>query len=112
MSDYNNRRDRDEIFSKVLRAGNRTYFFDVKETKGNDYYITLTESKKQYADDGSFTYQKHKLFLYREDFENFLQSLQEACDKVQELCKDLPEKVRKPREDSHSSDVKFEDLGS
>ena len=64
--------DQNEIYSKVVRAGKRTYFFDIKATKGNDLYLTLTESKKTYNDEGEGSYQKHKIFLYKEDFEKFL----------------------------------------
>ena len=63
--------DNEEIFSKVLRAGRRTYFFDVRATRANDYYLTITESKKFTHDDGSFHYKKHKIYLYKEDFEMF-----------------------------------------
>ena len=72
--------DREEIFSKSVRAGKRTYFFDVKSTRGNDYYLTVTESKKRFGDDGKFSYEKHKLFLYKEDFEKFVEGLNEAID--------------------------------
>ena len=70
-------RERDEVFSKAVKAGKRTYFFDVKETKSGDRYITITESKRKFSnDDGSFTYEKHKIFLYREDHEKFVKALQ------------------------------------
>ncbi|HET6244374.1 MAG: PUR family DNA/RNA-binding protein [Bacteroidetes bacterium] len=77
--------ERTEIFSKAVRAGKRTYFFDVKATKGNDYYLTVTESKKRFSDDGKFHYEKHKLFLYKEDFEKFSEGLNEAIDKIKTL---------------------------
>ena len=67
----NNDKEREEIFSKVLRAGRRTYFFDVRETKASDYYLTITESKKFTNDDGTFHYKKHKIYLYKEDFKDF-----------------------------------------
>src|SRR3954468_12407267 len=70
--------EREEIFSKAVRAGKRTYFFDVKATKGNDYYLTITESKKRFGEDGKFFYEKHKLFLYKEDFEKFTEGLDET----------------------------------
>lgn len=78
---------REELFSKAVRAGKRTYFFDVKTTRGNDLYLTITESKKRYDRDGSgkFHYEKHKLFLYKEDFEKFADGLSESIDKVAEL---------------------------
>lgn len=71
---------REDIFSKPVRAGKRTYFFDVKATRGNDYYLTITESKRRIDDNGKFSYDKHKLFLYKEDFEKFADGLQEAFD--------------------------------
>ncbi len=65
---------RDEIFSERVRAGKRTYFFDIKSTRSNDYYLTITESKRRYKDDGYF-YEKHKIFLYKEDFHKFIEAL-------------------------------------
>lgn len=70
-----------EIYSKRVRAGKRTYFFDVKSTRSNDYYLTITESKKRYKDDG-FTYEKHKIFLYKEDFKKFIDALEETINHV------------------------------
>ena len=72
--------EKEEIFSKVLRAGRRTYFFDVRATKATDYYLTITESKKFTNDDGSFHYKKHKIYLYKEDFAGFQEILQEMTD--------------------------------
>lgn len=77
------RNDRDDIFSKAVRAGKRTYFFDVKATRKNDYYLTITESKKRFEDDGRFHFEKHKLFLYKEDFEKFADGLKEVIDFIQ-----------------------------
>ena len=78
---YNkNEMDQEEIFSKVLRAGRRTYFFDVRETKASDYYLTITESKKFTNDDGTFHYKKHKIYLYKEDFIDFTKILAEMVD--------------------------------
>ncbi|WP_278590515.1 PUR family DNA/RNA-binding protein [Capnocytophaga ochracea] len=74
--------DNEEIFSKVLRAGRRTYFFDVRATRTNDYYLTITESKKFTHDDGSFHYKKHKIYLYKEDFEMFKDILNEMTNYV------------------------------
>ena len=74
--------DTEEIFSKVLRAGRRTYFFDVRATRANDYYLTITESKKFTHDDGSFHYKKHKSYLYKEDFELFKDILNEMTTYV------------------------------
>jgi len=78
--------DQNEIYSKVVRAGKRTYFFDIKATKGNDLYITLTESKKTFAEEGGDgNYQKHKIFLYKEDFEKFKEGLDDVLNKIEEL---------------------------
>jgi len=69
-----------DILSKVIRAGKRTYFFDVKSTRNKELYLIITESKKRLENDGSFTYEKHKIFLYQEDFEHFTDTLQEIQD--------------------------------
>ncbi len=74
--------EKDEIFSKVLRAGRRTYFFDVRATKADDYYITITESKKFTEEDGSFHFKKHKIYLYKEDFTAFSEILEEMTTYV------------------------------
>jgi hypothetical protein len=74
----NEPRERDEIFSKSVRAGKRTYFFDVKSTRNEDYYLTITESKKRVSPDGKVYYEKHKIFLYKEDFEKFAEGLSEV----------------------------------
>ena len=81
MEDNERRDGQEEIFSKKIRAGKRTYFFDVKSTKGNDYFITITESKKR-MEDG--TYIKHKIFLYKEDFNKFLSTLNDTINQVKE----------------------------
>lgn len=73
-----------EVFSKAVRAGKRTYFFDVKSTKGNDLYLTVTESKKVF-NNGRETFQKHKIFLYKEDFEKFKEGFEEALARIDEL---------------------------
>ena len=74
--------DKEEIFSKVLRAGRRTYFFDVRATKADDYYITITESKKFTEEDGSYHFKKHKIYLYKEDFSAFSEILDEMTSYV------------------------------
>ncbi len=79
MSD-NEYYEMDEIHSKVLRAGRRTYFFDVRSTKADDYYLTITESKKHTNDNGNSYYKKHKIYLYKEDFENFREILEEITN--------------------------------
>ena len=76
--------DREEIYSKAVRAGKRTYFFDVKATRNNDYYLTITESKKRFDNDGNQNFEKHKIFLYKEDFEKFMNGLQQAIGFIQE----------------------------
>ncbi|MEW7291220.1 PUR family DNA/RNA-binding protein [Aquimarina sp. 2304DJ70-9] len=83
MSD-NEMMEKEEIFSKVLRAGRRTYFFDVRATKAGDYYLTITESKKFTNDDGSFHYKKHKIYLYKEDFVGFTEILNEMTNYIVE----------------------------
>lgn len=87
MSDYgnDNNKDREELYSVRVRAGKRTYFFDVKETRGKDLYMTITESKRNFDNSGNVSYSKHKLFLYREDFEKFEDGFIDATDKIKEL---------------------------
>jgi len=80
----NDARGREDIHSKAVRAGKRTYFFDVKATRRNDYYLTITESKKRFNSDGKFFYEKHKLFLYKEDFDKFADSLTEIIEYIRE----------------------------
>ena len=82
MAERTERVEQEEIFSQVLRAGRRTYFFDVRATKADDYYLTVTESKKFTHDDGSFHYQKHKIYLYKEDFSEFNEMLKAATDYI------------------------------
>ena len=80
-------RNAEDVYSKPVRAGKRTYFFDVKTTKGNnDYYLTITESKRRQERDGSFTYDKHKIFLYKEDFEKFAEGLDEVIAYIRDTC--------------------------
>jgi len=106
---------REEIFSKSVRAGKRTYFFDVKATRRNDYYLTITESKKRFDKDGKFHYEKHKLFLYKEDFDKFAEGLNEVVDYIQ---KNQPEIIEpdyngngKEEETLNEfSNIEFEDL--
>ncbi len=69
---------REEVYTKIIRAGNRTYFLDVKSTRKNDLYLTITESKKRFNKDGKFFYEKHKLFLYQEDFDKFSEGLEDV----------------------------------
>ncbi len=109
----------DEVFSKAVRAGKRTYFFDVKATKGSDFYLTITESKKRFSQDGGkFFYEKHKIFLYKEDFEKFAEGLQETVAKIEELFAAQGGAPQARDNSNHASgnstgytDVNFEDLG-
>ncbi|MBE9483726.1 MAG: PUR family DNA/RNA-binding protein [Bacteroidales bacterium] len=106
---------REEIYSRVIRAGKRTYFFDVKATRAGEQYLTITESKRRFNNDsGKFYYEKHKLFLYKEDFEKFSRGLSEAIEFI-ETGKKAPEPEPEPdtqvsKPESIAS-VKFEDLG-
>jgi hypothetical protein len=94
--------EQEEIFSKVMRAGRRTYFFDVRSTKAGDYYLTITESKKFTNDDGSFHYKKHKIYLYKEDFSEFKDNLEEMIDYV------INEKGEEVISERHQKDYKKE----
>lgn len=95
--------DKEEIYSKVLRAGRRTYFFDVRATKAGDYYLTITESKKFTNDDGSYHYKKHKIYLYKEDFTEFREILGEMTDYI------IDEKGEEVISERHQKDFKRED---
>jgi len=94
--------EKEEIFSKVLRAGRRTYFFDVRATKAEDYYLTITESKKFTNDDGSFHYKKHKIYIYKEDFAEFKEILAEMTDYI------INEKGDEVISERHQKDFKKE----
>jgi len=116
--------DQEEIHSKVLRAGRRTYFFDVRSTKAGDYYLTITESKKFTQEDGSFHYKKHKIYLYKEDFQSFKDNVSEMMDfiineKGSEVISERHQKDFKKEEinelteevkDSNFTDVSFDDI--
>ncbi len=82
---------REEIFSKAVRAGKRTYFFDVKATRRNEYYLTITESKKRFSKEGKAFFEKHKIFLYREDFDKFMEGLKEVLGFIQREQPYVPE---------------------
>jgi hypothetical protein len=94
--------EQEEIFSKVMRAGRRTYFFDVRSTKAGDFYLTITESKKFTNDDGSYHYKKHKIYLYKEDFSEFKETLDEMIDYV------INEKGEEVISERHQKDYKKE----
>ncbi len=100
----------EDVYSKPVRAGKRTYFFDVKATKGNDYYLTITESKRKIERDGRFAYDKHKIFLYKEDFDKFTAGLEEVIEYIKHNClKDVDYSAQPPKRDSFT-DVDFEEL--
>ena len=105
-------RSGDDVYSKQVRAGKRTYFFDVKATRGNDYYLTITESKRRVEKDGRFAYDKHKIFLYKEDFEKFTGSLQEMIDYIKANCPIAPSEAGKEPDGSeaYKADVDFNEL--
>lgn len=119
--------EKDEIFSKVLRAGRRTYFFDVRATKSDDYYITITESKKFTEEDGSFHFKKHKIYLYKEDFSAFKEILDEMTsfvfnNKGEEVISERHQKDFKrefttdvvaneePKAEKNFTDIDFDDI--
>ncbi len=81
-----------QVLSKTVKAGRRTYFFDVRATRGDDYYLTITESRKMTQTDGSVTYDRHKIFLYKEDFSKFADTLQEVVDFIR---RERPQELRK-----------------
>jgi hypothetical protein len=112
---------KEEIFTKVVRAGKRTYFFDVKATRKDDYYLTITESKKRLGKEGKVFYEKHKIFLYKEDFEKFTEGLKDAVTyidngkdelKAPELPSDVEIRDEKsPVVTEEFTNIEFEDLG-
>jgi hypothetical protein len=113
MEEFENKEIRkEEVFSRVIRAGKRTYFFDVKATRSGENYLTITESKRRFDNEqGKFFYEKHKIFLYREDFDKFLAGLNEVMHFV-----DTGEKPEGIEDESHNgddihTDLDFDDLG-
>lgn len=102
-------RDREELYSKRIRAGKRTYFFDVKSTRSQDYYITITESRRHQKEDG-FVYEKHKMFLYKEDFDKFVEGLKDVVDHVKtELMPDVDfSQFSRDEEEFGGTDLKWE----
>lgn len=112
---------REEIFTKVVRAGKRTYFFDVKATRKEDYYLTITESKKRLGKEGKIFYEKHKIFLYKEDFEKFADGLKDAVTFIgngrNELHAEISHSEEEPKNEPvelsarEFTNVDFDDLG-
>ncbi|MCD6065399.1 MAG: DNA-binding protein [Bacteroidetes bacterium] len=96
-----------DLYARSIRAGKRTYFFDVKSTKAGDYYLTITESKKRFGTDGKFFFEKHKIFLYKEDFEKFSEGLHDAVSFIKTNSPVIEAAVAEPA----SSNISFEDLG-
>ena len=121
------KKDIDEIFSKSVRSGRRTYFFDVRSTRAGDYYLTITESKRDFNEDGTPFYKKHKLYLYKEDFTNFKDALNEVSNYIikekgeaiisntERKTEEISEKEEKTEIQEKSStdftEVNFDDLG-
>jgi len=112
MEENENQERREDIFSKSVRAGKRTYFFDVKATRADQYYLTITESKRKFnSDSGKFFYEKHKIFLYQEDFEKFSEGLKTAFNFIETGEMPEPEVEMTETETKDPLDVSFEDLG-
>jgi hypothetical protein len=111
----------EEIFTKIVRAGKRTYFFDVKATRKDDNYLTITESKKRVGKDGKFFYEKHKIFLYKEDFDKFSEGLRgtiafieakiNSAPEVSENKNQITDSVSDKISSGEFTDIDFEDLG-
>lgn len=102
MEEQENQAKNEELFSKAVRAGKRTYFFDVKATKGNEKYLTITESKRRYIDEqGHYQYDKHKIFLYKEDFDKFVKAVNDSINFIAtgEYPADYDEPVENVRKD-------------
>lgn len=104
MDDFE-KKDNDAVYSSVVKAGRRTYFFDVKATRQNEYYVTITESKKIFEDNGNAHFEKHKIFLYKEDFEKFADGFNEVLQYVKTNNGDA-----KPQTDNRFTDIDFDDL--
>ncbi len=108
MNDYKERSE-NEIFTRVLKAGRRTYFFDVRETKAGDYYLTITESKKNFSESGEPSFEKHKIYIYKEDFKNFQEMFDDATDfiiseKGEDVISERHDKDYKPKNYTIESD--------
>ncbi len=113
MAEFDNNDQRGDIFAKAVRAGKRTYFFDVRSTRNNDYYLTITESKRRFSEGSEKPFfEKHKIFLYKEDFEKFSEGLQEAVNYIRE---NFPgagsDSGDRPAQGSDFTNLDFDDLG-
>lgn len=115
MAEFDQNDNRKEIFTRAVKAGKRTYFFDVKATRSDDYYLTITESKKRFDQSGEKSfYEKHKIFLYKEDFEKFMEGLTEAVEHIKTNRPEMPFRERNEHRDEDvkkSGDFDFDDLG-
>ena len=111
-----NYKDQEEIYSNKVRAGKRTYFFDVRATNADDYYLTITESKKIFDDNGNHSFKKHKIFLYKEDFEKFQNALADTLSYIIKnkgldiISTESEEKSETKTEEKSFTDVNFEDI--
>ena len=113
MEESDNKERREEVFSKAIRAGKRTYFFDVKATRSDEYYITVTESKRRFNNEqGKFFYEKHKIFLYKEDFEKFANGLRDVVKFIETGEIPVEDEVEDSANLRDPSSVEFEDLMS
>ncbi len=101
-------RSGEDVWSRPVRAGKRTYFFDVKATKGNDYYLTITESKRKVDQSGHFSYDKHKIFLYKEDFDKFAEGLEDVINYIKTNC--IKNEGNSPADGEKFTDIDFEEL--
>jgi len=121
ISGSNEKIVKEEIYTKVVRAGKRTYFFDVKATRKEDYYLTITESKKRLGKEGKIFYEKHKIFLYKEDFEKFADGLTDAVSFIGNGINDIKPQTSHPEYETKKepadlsgrefTNIDFEDLG-
>lgn len=113
MDDTGNKDRREEIFSRAVRAGKRTYFFDVKATRANEYYLTITESKRRFNNEqGKFFYEKHKLFLYKEDFDKFADGLEDVIGFIKRENAVETENSPDVTIETQHTNIEFEDLTS
>jgi hypothetical protein len=121
INGINEKNVKEEIYTKVVRAGKRTYFFDVKATRKEDYYLTITESKKRLGKEGKIFYEKHKIFLYKEDFEKFSDGLKDAVTFIGNGKNELKTEIAHSEEETKQepvnlsarefTNIDFEDLG-
>lgn len=113
VNDSEEKLQSEEVYTKVVRAGKRTYFFDVKATKKDDYYLTITESKKRLGKDGKFFYEKHKIFLYKEDFEKFEEGVKQTISFIEDIRNGNSHMDDQQKQDNTGAftEVNFDDLG-